>query len=181
MNGRQMGGFIGAVGGLSFVLANAGALPGVLVLRVAGVAAFVALLAMLILRPPPAPPEPSPGAIRVYWACVAGEIAALPLGAAGFRALDQTDLVPAWVVLVVGVHFVPFASAFRLPMFRWLGITMILVALSGMAVTLAGVDEGARAAAAAAGVVLFGAVYAGSRAHSSPAAAAETRAGVRRR
>lgn len=164
MNGRQVGGLIGAVGGVAFIVINAGELPGSLVWRVVGVVGFVALVATLLLRPPPAPPEPTPRAMRIYWACVIGEVLAIPVGAAILGNAGQADLVPAWVVLVVGVHFVPFARAFELPLFLRLGIAMMVIALAGMATALAGVERGVPAAAVLAGFVLFAAVWAGARA-----------------
>ncbi|KRF16789.1 hypothetical protein ASG90_11135 [Nocardioides sp. Soil797] len=164
MNERQVGGLIGAIGGLSFVLANAGALSAPLVWRVLGVTAFVIVLGVLFTRPGARPPTPSSKALRTYWLCVLGEVLAIPAGAALLRALDHPQLTPGWVVLVVGVHFVPFAAAFRVPMFRTLGLVLIGVALIGMIGTLAGLHDAVRIAAVGAGFVLFAAVLAGSRA-----------------
>jgi hypothetical protein len=45
--------------------------------------------------------------------------------------------VLVWVVLVVGVHFLPFANAFHLPVFRWLAASLVVVALIGAVPTLA--------------------------------------------
>ncbi|WP_067435521.1 hypothetical protein [Nocardioides jensenii] len=163
MNGRQIGGLIGAVGGLVFVLANAGELPASTTLRVVGVVAFVAVVAWLVLRTPEAPPVPSPAALRIYWTCVIGELVSIPAGAAVLRRLDHAELVPSWVVLVVGVHFVPFAQAFKVPLFRTLGLVLVAIAALGMAGTLLGFDDGVPLAAVVAGFVLFTAVYAGSR------------------
>ncbi|KQZ67033.1 hypothetical protein [Nocardioides sp. Root151] len=162
MNGRQIGGLIGAGGGLVFVLANAGELPGATALRVVGVACFVVLVAWLVVRTPAAPPTPTPAALRIYWTCVLGELVAIPAGAAVLRQLGHAELVPAWVLLVVGTHFVPFAQAFRLPLFARLGLVLIAIALAGMASSLAGVDDAVPLAAVAAGFVLFAAVAVGS-------------------
>lgn len=163
MNGRQIGGLIGAVGGLSFVLSNAGELPVSMLWRVLGVFGFVTAVGLMLAKAPAAPPVPAPRALRTYWLCVLGEVLAIPAGAAVLRALGHVDLVPAWVVLVVGVHFLPFATAFKVPMFRTLGLVLVGIAVLGMGGTLAGVELGVRIAAVAAGFVLFAAVVAGSR------------------
>lgn len=36
-----------------------------------------------------------------------------------------------WVVLVVGAHFLPFAAAFRAPIFRAMAWTLVVIALAG--------------------------------------------------
>ncbi|WP_235736846.1 hypothetical protein [Nocardioides alcanivorans] len=63
---------------------------------------------------------------------------AIPVGAAIItNVFSKPTVVLPWVVFVVGAHFLPFARAFQLPVFRWLAVSLIAVAVIGAAVTLA--------------------------------------------
>lgn len=156
MRGRALGSVVGAVGGLVFVLVNAGALPGAPVLRVLAAVLFAVVLLLALRVRDPGPP-PSRQALRVYGFCVLAEVLAIPAGAAVLRALDRPELVPVWVVLVLGVHFVPFARAFAAPVFAVLGWALVGVAVVGALVTLAtGDGDAAPATASVAGFVLLG-------------------------
>lgn len=172
MNGRQLGAIIGAVGGLVFVLVNSGDLPGALLLRALGVAGFVFVVGHALLRVPPAPPQPSSRALRTYSLCLVAEFAAIPIGAALLNRWSHAELVPVWVVLVVGLHFVPFAGAFRLPLFGWLGLTLVAIALVGGGAALSGVDDAELWAPVVAGFVLLWFSYAGLRASADAPAPA---------
>jgi hypothetical protein len=158
------GSVIGAIAGLVFVLANAGELPAAAAFRTAGVVAFVLVVVVVLRGPRAEPPRPSRGALRTYVLCVAAELVAVPVGALVIRTLDgPPELVVVWVVLVVGVHFLPFAWAFGLPVFGVLARTLIALALVGGALTLA-VDAGAGPwTAVAAGFVLLGFAATGPR------------------
>jgi hypothetical protein len=164
MRRLPLGSVIGAVAGLVFVLANAGELPAAAAFRVAGVIAFVLVIVVLRRGPAPEPPQPSRTALRTYLLCVAGEVVAIPVGALVIRGLDgPSELVVVWVVFVVGVHFLPFARAFGLPVFGVLAWTLIVLAVAGGALTLA-VDASAGPwTAVAAGFVLLGFAAAGPR------------------
>lgn len=140
LHGRQVGSLVGATGGLVFVLVNAGGLPGGTLLRVLAVSAAVVVLALTLLRPPPAPPEPSSRAWRTYRLCVVAMVLAVPAGAAALGAGGLEELVLPWVVLVVGLHFLPFAPAFGTPLFRALGLALALVATAGAVATRLGAD-----------------------------------------
>lgn len=156
MDGRRLGSLIGAIGGLGFVLANAGALPGGTALKIAAAVAFVGVLVAIVRTTAPPPPAPTPAAIRVYWWCVIGEVLAIPAGAAVLRSLDHEELVRTWVVLVLGVHFVPFARAFRAPLFGYLGALLVAVAVIGAAASLAGAGRAELWTAVVAGFLLLG-------------------------
>ena len=160
MRGPRLGSLIGAIAGLVFVLVNAGAFdtPVDVVLRVLGVAVFAVVAWYGVLRRAAGRPgpEPSRGALRTYLICVAGEVVAIPLGAQLLvRVLDRPQLTPVWVVLVVGVHFLPFARAFRVPLFRALGWSLVALALLGGALALTLTPLAVPAAAVAAGFVLL--------------------------
>lgn len=127
--------------------------------RVAGAVAFLAVIWFAVLKPGPAveAPEPSRNAVRVYWLCVVFEVIAIPVGAQVItRAFERPDLVILWVVLVVGVHFVPFAKAFSLPLFGFLGWTLVGIAAAGTAAALTVDAVAAPVAGVAAGFILLG-------------------------
>ncbi|MQM24530.1 hypothetical protein [Glycomyces albidus] len=159
MQGERIGAMIGAVGGLVFILVNAGGLPGPLPVhaRIAGAAAFALVLWLVLRRPPAAGEPPSRSALRTYWICVAAEVVAIPLGASVINnVLEQPDLTVCWVVLVVGAHFLPFARAFAAPVFTPLGWILVGLAVAGGALTLATSAVAAAATAVLAGAVLLG-------------------------
>ncbi|WP_051325269.1 hypothetical protein [Glycomyces tenuis] len=161
MNVARFGPLIGSIGGLVFILINAGGLPGAapLVVRLLGVAAFAFVIWFAIFRPrshraPKA--TPTPHEIRVYWTCVGAMAAAIPLGAIVIaNVLDVPELTVCWVVLVVGAHFLPFAKTFEAPVFTSVAWTLIGLAVIGGALTLAVDAQAAAWAAVLAGVALL--------------------------
>jgi hypothetical protein len=154
-HGARLGSLVGAVAGLVFVLVNAGGLPGGTVLRAAGVIVFAVVVAAIV-RSRVESPAPERSALRTYWTCVAAEVVAILVGAQVLTRLDQPDLVLCWVVLVVGVHFVPFARAFRAPVFLPLGLALVALGVLGGVAVLADVDDAQLWAAVLAGLTLLG-------------------------
>ena len=160
--GRSIGSLIGSIAGLVFIVANAGQLgqPTALVVRAVGVVAFLVVLWLAVLRRSArasASGRPERRAMRVYWTCVLAEVIAIPVGVQVVsRGFGRADLGAVWVVFVVGVHFLPFASAFRAPLFRWLGRTMIVLAVLGGGVAVLADAAAAPWTAVLAGVVLLG-------------------------
>ncbi|PZS18770.1 MAG: hypothetical protein DLM57_05790 [Pseudonocardiales bacterium] len=130
MRTRAIGSVIGAIGGVVFVLVNAGAVPASVVWRITAAVAFAAIAWLVVVRGPEidqAPP--SRAAMRTYWVSVAAMVVAIPIGAAVIsNALHKPNAVLVWVVFVVGAHFVPFSRAFGLPVFVWLSVSLIVVA-----------------------------------------------------
>jgi hypothetical protein len=169
---KETGSLIGAVGGLAFLLFNTGSLPAALAwtIRVIGVVAFVAVVWYAVLRPQRRGMVERPGAVnmRTYWLAVLAMVVAIPLGSLVInRVLERPELTLPWVVLVLGAHFLPFARAFRAPIFAQLGLALVALAVAGAVVALL-VD--ARAAvwlAIAAGFVLLGFSLAGGRQRSA--------------
>ncbi|HEU5127658.1 MAG TPA: hypothetical protein VFU12_06685 [Glycomyces sp.] len=143
MNVARYGPLIGAVGGLVFIMINAGGLPGAapLVVRILGAAAFAFVLWFALFRPRShRAPKAAPTAheMRVYWICVGAMGLAIPLGAAVINnVLNAPELTVCWVVLVVGAHFLPFAKAFEAPVFTPLAWVLIAIAVVGGALALA--------------------------------------------
>ena len=133
MRTTPVGSIIGAVAGLVFVLVNAGAVPASLVWRVAALAAFAAVLWFVVVRGRAVDPvAPSRSALRTYGFSVVAMVVAIPVGARVVsNVLDRPHAVVVWVVFVVGAHFWPFARAFDLPVFRWLSLSLVAIAVVG--------------------------------------------------
>lgn len=133
MSSRPIGSVIGDIAGLVFVLVNAGAIPGSVYWRIAAVAGALAIAYVVVLRGPLVNrAQPSRSAIRTYGICVTAMIVAIPIGASIItNVLDTPDAVLIWVVFVVGAHFLPFAHAFQLPVFRWLSAALVVVSAGG--------------------------------------------------
>lgn len=130
---------IGACFGLVFVVVNASAVPAPWswVLRALGVAGMVVVL--LRLRTPSRTTlQPRPSAIRVYWTSVLVEVVALVVGTRLLAGTGHGEYGVAWVAFVVGVHFCPFAWAFRLSTFLPLGVALVVLAAAGATLGLLG-------------------------------------------
>jgi hypothetical protein len=169
VSGQRTGATIGAVAGLVFVLVNAGALPAALAaaVRVAGVVAFVVAM-VLVVRGTAGTgrvPHPPGRAWRVYWVAVGLEVLLLPLGSILLTRAGRPELGVTWVALVVGVHFLPFASAFEVPVFRTLGWGMVTLAVIGAVLVL---TVGAAAGAFVAGVLSGAALLAFAIRYATP-------------
>ncbi|MCL2614942.1 MAG: hypothetical protein FWD95_17140 [Nocardioidaceae bacterium] len=130
---------IGAVFGLVFVAVNAGAAngPWSWVLRVLGLSLFVGVL--LRLRDlGEVTVQPRARAIPIYWTSVLLEVAALLVGTRLLSSHGHGTYGVALVAVVVGIHFLPFAWAFRQRAFLPLGIGLILLGAAGVAAGLLG-------------------------------------------
>jgi len=99
----------------------------------------VAIIWFVVMRGPEVDRvTPSRSALRTYGISVAAMVVAIPVGATIITTTwDRPNAVLVWVVFVVGVHFLPFAQAFHLPVFRWLSASLVLVSLAGAVPTLA--------------------------------------------
>ncbi|MGW5258302.1 hypothetical protein ACWERW_36180 [Streptomyces sp. NPDC004012] len=146
---------IGALFGLIFIEANAGALPlsvGI-PLRVLAIGAFLGLL--VALRPghvstqtAHAPPQ---GFGRRYWAVVVIEAVVGLTGIVLINGLLRAPLATVpWIALVVGLHFFGLAAVWRLAALAWLGAAMSACGAAGL--TLAACGSSAATIATAAGV-----------------------------
>ena len=151
---------IGAIGGLVFILINAGPLPGGIAaaVRGLGVVAFIAVTLTVLRRGGAQRPMPDPDqrAVRIYWSMVILEVILIPLGFTFLTRMHHPELGVAWVALIVGVHFLPFAKAFGLPDFQPLAWTLIGLGLIGGVFAVAvGAAAGAFVAGVLSGVALF--------------------------
>ncbi|MEO8850641.1 MAG: hypothetical protein ABI360_02820 [Allobranchiibius sp.] len=175
MRSRPVGSVVAAVGGLAFVLLNSPAVPGALAWQALAVVTFGAIVWFVVIRGPKREHAmPSRGAIRTYGFSVLAMVAAILLGARVLNGpLDRPTAVLPWVVLVVGAHFLPFAGAFELPIFRLVASALVIVGLAGLVPTLSS-DNAAAAGwtgvAAGLALLLFAAV--GPRFSARPVARA---------
>lgn len=76
-----------------------------------------------------------------YRRVVAAEVAACVLGVACLAVAGRPAYQPAWILLVVGVHFLPLARIFRIPSLFWAGLAASAAAI---AAAVAGATSGIR-------------------------------------
>ena len=133
-------GLAGAIFGLVFVLVNAGDLPSPsdVVVRVIGVVAFVAVALLLRAGVGTPLPDAGPRALRIYAAAVVAELVALFGGTLLLRDTGHEELGLPWVVIVVGVHFVPLGWAFGARFFHVLAGILVVLGVTGGVLALAG-------------------------------------------
>ena len=146
MSGAKVGSFIGAVGGLVFIVSDAGVLPGAwpLVLRLLGIATFALVVALVLCADVIGrDAAPTRAQLRGYGFTVLAAVLAILVGSRVFLGVfDVFDLAEAtlpWVATVVGVHFIVFARIFKESIFAVLGVPMRTCGLVGVAMAAASV------------------------------------------
>ena len=82
----------------------------------------------------PMPQGPRSRAGLIYLASVVGMLLTIAGGSAILRGLGHRDIVVALVAIAVGLHFLPFASAFRAPVFAVLGTVVAGIGLAGLVI-----------------------------------------------
>jgi hypothetical protein len=174
---RRWGSLIGLAGGLVFIGASSGVLGPVVstTARAAGVALVVAALFAHYVRPVSLGPlvRPGPLALAVYCCCVAGELALFAVGSRLLAAAGRGELRPALIATVVGLHFLPFACAFRERMFLYVGGAVAVIGAAGLLVGGLGVDHAADALTVVAGLVMLTVLASYARGRFAPAHARE--------
>ena len=169
-----LGSLVGGLGGLAFVLGNAGGLPPgwPWPVRALGLLAFAAVLWFAVVRVWDVrdTTAPAPAALRTYGLSVVVMLLLFPVGSLVLRqVVGRPELTLPWVVLVVGLHFLPMAWAFRAPVLRAVGLGLVAVAVLGAVLVLAvGPGWPVAATGVAAGAVLLAAASAGARPRRSP-------------
>jgi hypothetical protein len=93
--------------------------------------------------------------MATYTACVVGELALIALGSRALAAADHGDLRSALIVAVVGLHFIPFAWAFREQMFLWIGGLLVVLGAAGLVSGGMGLAHAAEACAVLAGLAML--------------------------
>ena len=153
------GTIIGAIGASVFVWSNRDVLPEPWPL-IAVVAWAVALLGyfMCVFALPRAFGEVGhvgAGAGFIYLASVAGMLLVNGFGTLLLENADLGALVPALIVMSVGLHFLPFAAAFHTPMFTPLGLLMAAVGVIGLVLGWQWDERAAGGAAVFTGVMML--------------------------
>lgn len=154
-----LGAIIGGAGASAFVNVNVHVLPAPWpsVSVVAWLFALVLCAWAVLLRPRRlrdlGPPRPHAGA--VYTASIVGMLAAFTVGRLVLVQVGRPELMPAVVVMAVGLHFVPFAAAFEARVFAVLGWSLAAIGLVGLLLGLAGGAVPVAAAAVVTGVVML--------------------------
>ncbi len=123
-------------------------------------AAFLAYLWLTFVRPQvPEPVQPvRRSAGLVYLASVVGMLALIRVGSEVLdaqRGADGLVLRPALIVVAVGLHFLPFASAFHAPVFTRLGLLVGALGVVGLVLGWAWDERAAPAAAVVTGIVML--------------------------
>jgi len=133
---RRIGAVVGLVGAVTFVFSYAGGLhaAAAVTVQVLVVALVVATLGMLFVSPRGLGRfvPPTRVAIGVYLSCVVGELALIRIGTDALIHTGRDELRPALIVLVVGLHFLPFAWALHEHMFSWLGAMLVVLGAVGL-------------------------------------------------
>lgn len=154
---------IGLGFGVLFLLINAGSLPipWPTLVRAGGVVAAVAVGTWVIRRPVLPAPRPAGRAMRTYWTSLAVEAVAIPAGVFALERAGRPEYGVLWVIAVVGLHFLPFAGAFRRPEYAWLGLTLVTIAVAGAALAriLDSAWTGASGVLAGTALIGFAAVF----------------------
>ena len=156
---RRWGSLIGLVGGMTFVVAYSPPLGGVAAVtgcatRLGGV---LAALSAHYIRPVGLGVLARPRllALAVYCGCVLVELAVIAVGSRILTATGQSELRPALIAAVVGLHFMPLAWAFQERMFCYLGGAVAVLGAAGLMAGAFGVSHAADALAALAGLVMI--------------------------
>jgi hypothetical protein len=71
---------------------------------------------------------------KAYWIIVTIEWVACIVGVNVLSNIGYGGLIPQFVGLVVGIHFVPLAKIFKAPIYNWTGAVMSIGALASFAI-----------------------------------------------
>lgn len=152
---RRIGTLIGLFGAYVFVFSYT---PGsaellVVVARTLLVGAVTCTLWFLFASPRYLGPFTAPRSqqIGIYLLCVVMEFALIAFGTGRLTSLGKLELQPALIALVVGLHFIPFAWAFKERMFYTLGGVLAVLGSVGL---LIGTQTSALGAAVGSGLVM---------------------------
>jgi hypothetical protein len=153
------GSLIGVAGATVFVFSYRNGLPApwpmiALVAWLAGIAAY-AWTALAVPRALPALEAIGRRAGVIYLASVAAMLVVIRVGTIVLDSQQLAGLRPALIVLAVGLHFLPFAGAFRTPMFTTLGLSIAGLGAAGLLLGWLWARPAASAAAVLAGLVML--------------------------
>lgn len=121
-------------------------------------AAVVGAAAVRLSRGPGGGPPSAmmdPANRRRYNVTVGAEVIACLLGALALGRAGAAAYVPAWILLVVGVHFLPLARVFRIHSLVPLAVVCVLVAVAAVLLGRAGGVLPSTVAGAGAGLAML--------------------------
>ena len=93
---------------------------------------------------------------RGYRITVGAEVAVIVAGAVALEAIGRPADLPAWILLVVGVHFIPLGRLFRIGALGWAGLALIPVAAAAAVTGAATGVQPSTVAGAGGGLVCLG-------------------------
>lgn len=158
---EEVGSLIAAVSGVLLVEVCAGRLPGALEwpVRVLGVLGFIGVLWYVWRRWGQPAPERRPRsrrAIRNFVVCLALIVVGLLLGLWLFtQVLPLPALIVPWIVILLGLHFLLFATTFGFPIFERLGGALFVLGIVGGAIFLSFTPAASALTGIVAGLVLL--------------------------
>lgn len=159
-----IGALVGTILGTVFVLVNRQVLPGgwQLAALFAWAVALIPIIVLVLLRPVPELPGPRRSSLLVYGASVLAMLALFPVSRFLLASWGHVELLPAAIAMAVGLHFIPFAWAFRARIYLILGLAMTVIGAAGLVIgALGGGAMAAGAAAVLAGLVMMASVALG--------------------
>ncbi len=164
---RRWGSLIGVAGGIVFIGSYSPAVGAAVAVVAWVIGAALALTALFwhYVRPMALGhlDRPRPIALAIYGACVVGELALIAIGSRLLTAAGHSEVRPALIAAVVGLHFIPFAWAFGERMFFWLGGALTVQGSMGLVAGLSGVRHAAEVVAVAAGLTMLAIIAAYAR------------------
>lgn len=92
---------------------------------------------------------------RVYWIAVAAEVLLIVGGAVALALTGNSQYLSTWTLFIVGIHFLPFVSAFHAPLLRPTAVACALVAALALWAGLGGWAPPPTIAGAGGGLVLL--------------------------
>ncbi|MDO5500294.1 MAG: hypothetical protein Q4F67_11525 [Propionibacteriaceae bacterium] len=146
MPGRMIGALISGIFGAVFVIVNSAALPAVarIILSMAAVAVPTIVLIQLVRsRSQGEAVGMAPNHGRWLWPTTAVEVVAIVGGLVllnRFTSIGWAGV--AWVALVVGLHFIPFAVNLKMPTFWVLTVALSLLGVAGLILAIQGASPG---------------------------------------
>lgn len=149
---------LGAAGGAWFGWAQEGPPAGwVVPLTVGGLVGIVVAMVAAVLawrRRHGDTVMSDPRGRRTYGRVVGGEVAAILIGVVLLRISGQYDYLAAWVLFVVGVHFVPLGRLFRIRSLQAAGVIVAVVSLVAVLIGRSGAALPSAVAGAGGGIVM---------------------------
>lgn len=92
---------------------------------------------------------------RTYFAALGFELVFAFGGAVALGRFEHPEYIIAWVMLIMGLHFIPLAKLYRIPELVGAGLLCVVFSLAGALSSISGGPHPAAIAGTGAGVVLL--------------------------